>query len=318
MIIPANSTMKFIQLIPTITLLLACLFPATSMAHNKVVVIPMGGDTGGGDTGLDPFAPLAAPSPPNSDYTINSDTVIDEITGLEWQRTYTTGQNITRTWEGANAYCKGLVLQGYGDWHLPSVSELMSILSYGSYDPAINGSVFPSTKLDDEYWSATNSLYNSDTAWIVYFKTGSAYSHPKSSSSFAYARCVRSTRANGPLLQNNSNGTVTDIATGLTWQQEDDSSLRDWYEAILYCYSLELATKSDWRIPNIKELASIVNYRVDNPSIDNTLFLLTNPSDYWSASSDANSISNAWIVNFTRGNVNTNGKTGDNYIRCVR
>ena len=58
----------------------------------------------------------------------------------------------------------------------------------------------------------------------------------------------------------NGDGTVTDTATGLMWQQADDGVARDWGEALAYAEDLTLAGHGDWRLPNAKELQSIVDY----------------------------------------------------------
>jgi len=121
-------------------------------------------------------------------------------------------------------------------------------------------------------------------------------------------------------LQDNGNGSVTDFDTGLVWQQLDDNVLHDWNAAISYCNGLALAGKSDWRLPNIKELSSIVDYRVDRPSIDKVFFPDTKVFSYWSASSDASDNDSAWAVRFERGYTGTGLKiyTDYAYARCVR
>jgi hypothetical protein len=55
-------------------------------------------------------------------------------------------------------------------------------------------------------------------------------------------------------------GTVTDLATGLMWQQTDSGIPMDWESALGYCENLEYAGYDDWRLPNAKELQSIVDY----------------------------------------------------------
>ncbi len=80
-----------------------------------------------------------------------------------------------------------------------------------------------------------------------------------------------STRAgypkSGPQFVLNGDGTVTDLGTGLMWVRDPFTSLgspfteqRTWEEAIGDCEILSFAGYSDWRLPNIKELLSIVDY----------------------------------------------------------
>ena len=119
-------------------------------------------------------------------------------------------------------------------------------------------------------------------------------------------------------LADNGDGTVTDFDTGLVWQQQDDNIMRTQGNAISYCNGLALDGKSDWRLPQIKELTSIVDYRVTDPSIDDALFPGTNLSSYWSASSFASNSADAWNVDFGFGFVFASVKTDSRYVRCVR
>ena len=119
----------------------------------------------------------------------------------------------------------------------------------------------------------------------------------------------------------NGDGTVTDVATGLMWQQQDDGIIRDHADAITFCQNLSLAGQADWRLPNIKELTSLVDYRQFNPAIDVAAFPNTpntSSSFYWSASIRASLSSTAWVVGFFTGNVFSDFVTVLNFVRCVR
>lgn len=98
-------------------------------------------------------------------------------------------------------------------------------------------------------------------------------------------------------------------------------------QAIPDCEALEYAGHTDWRLPNVKELASIVNYGNWSPSIGEATvgtsgtgapFLNTQSDNYWSSTTYAVSATSAWLVYFGSGSVNINSKTGSNYVRCVR
>jgi len=116
----------------------------------------------------------------------------------------------------------------------------------------------------------------------------------------------------------NGDGTVTDFATGLIWQQRDDAIGRTHADAITYCQGLNLAGASDWRLPNIKELTSIVDYRSDSPAIDVVAFPETIQT-YWSATPDASNANSAWFVFFIGGSVEVVPKTASSLLsRCVR
>ncbi len=120
-------------------------------------------------------------------------------------------------------------------------------------------------------------------------------------------------------LQNNGNGTVTDTETGLMWQQDTAASGKmTWDAAIQYCENLTLAGYSDWRLPNIKELRSIVDYSTYDPSIDTNMFNDTMSSFYWSATTGAYSTDGAWVIYFFYGDGYDPNKSNSYYVRAVR
>lgn len=103
-----------------------------------------------------------------------------------------------------------------------------------------------------------------------------------------YVRCVNGTEDTYGVnaFVDNGDATVTDTATGRTWQQNDDGTRREWGDAMAYCETLDLAGHDDWYLPNSKELQSIVDYdKVGFPAIDQDFFGVTQDSetlDYWS------------------------------------
>ena len=116
----------------------------------------------------------------------------------------------------------------------------------------------------------------------------------------------------------NGNGTVSDSNTGLMWQREDDNTIRTWESAITYCEGLSLGSYTDWRLPNIKELKSIVDNTKYDPAINTTYFPNTNSSYYWSSTTSAGVSSYAWFVFFYDGYVSYGNKSKYYYVRCVR
>ncbi len=73
-----------------------------------------------------------------------------------------------------------------------------------------------------------------------------------------------------------------------------------------------------WRMPTKKELQNILSRDRNNPSIDVGYYPNTVSSNYWSASPDADSSSDAWYVNFGIGSSNGYGKSGGRYVRLAR
>ena len=117
------------------------------------------------------------------------------------------------------------------------------------------------------------------------------------------------------------NGVVTDNITKLKWQDDYSDNANavkrtSWQNAIDYCEALTL-DGGGWRLPNVKELESLVDSSKSNPSIDAT-FLNTTSNDYWSSTSIVGFFNRAWHVGFNKGYTGGNFKNGDYYVRCVR
>ena len=116
-----------------------------------------------------------------------------------------------------------------------------------------------------------------------------------------------------------NDNTVIDFATGLICQRQDDGVVLTYAEAIVYCESLSLDNSNDWRLPYIKELVSILDHRRDQPAIDRTAFINSEPtSRYWTTSSNASNLNDAWYVLFGAGQVVSDSKLETVYVRCVR
>ena len=212
---------------------------------------------------------------------------------------------------------------GHPDWRLPTIKELHSIVDYGS-GPVINTGYFPwtVTKAVSNYWSSTTSADNTYYAWGVYFYNGSIgiLDDGCSKSDGHYVRAVRGGQSGSfDHLVINGDGTVTDTASGLMWQQATESG-NNWADAVSYCEDLSLAGYTDWRLPNANELPSIVEYRRSvGPVINTSAFPDAVSSYYWSSTTSAGNTNDAWRVNFGEGHEGADGKNDRaDYVRAVR
>ncbi|MBN1304674.1 MAG: DUF1566 domain-containing protein [Anaerolineales bacterium] len=283
-------------------------------------------------------------------YQDNRDgTITDLVTGLIWQQD--PGEKVT--YDRAAAGGDSLTLGGYTDWRLPGIKELYSLIQFDGTDtsrcadegactsvPFIDtnyfnfayGNTASGERMIDSQW-ATSSIYtgsvmNGQRAMFgVNFADGRIKGYPtnagRTGSKTFFVIYVRGNTGYGINdFVDNGIGTITDNATGLTWMQSDSGAGLDWESALNYCASLEYAGASDWRLPNAKELQSIVDYS-RSPDVTNSAAIdpLFNTStiineagqlDYpafWSSTTHANSDgmdSTANYVTFGRamGNMN--------------
>jgi hypothetical protein len=115
----------------------------------------------------------------------------------------------------------------------------------------------------------------------------------------------------------NGDGTVTDTCTALMWQKATVRDAYTWQQALQHCEDLGLADYDDWRLPNVKELQSIVDYGRSDPAID-PVFDSLPESWWWSSTTAALAPSSAWIVGFHEGFVGNTPKGNVRYVRAVR
>ena len=266
-------------------------------------------------------------------YADNGDgTVTDNNTGLMWQKQdngynynwYKASGTYHATYNsGAMSVCDSLELGGYDDWRLPSRFELLTLVNYGVSlpGPTIWGYYFPSTHALD-YWSSTEAAADPASAWSVSFYNGGVGTSPKDGDG-NYVRCIRGV----PIPQgfgDNLDGTVTDGRTGLMWEQAEPGR-KNWTDAISYCEASSFAGYLDWRLPNFKELESLVDDTRAHSTINPTFFPnahgsihTVDPSNYWTSTTYDESKGGAWTVDFYDGSFLGVGKIGNPYVRCVR
>jgi hypothetical protein len=259
-------------------------------------------------------------NPPS--YTDNGNgTITDNVTGLMWQKT----DGGEMTFENASAYYQSSNLGGYSDWRLPTCVELFSINSYDKVNPAMNTLYF--TKTAAEYWwtSEVRADYLSNV-WVVN-AGGGIGAHPKTETISAggakrfHVRTVRNPQPPSNIAEHfkdNRDGTITDNFTGLIWQQVKAQNTMTWEEALIYASGLLLAGKSDWRLPNVKEIQSLNDAKLFKPSFNKNYFTNVLSGNFWSSTTLVNAPARAWDINVDYGIVSYNDKTLKENVLCVR
>ena len=264
----------------------------------------------------------------DNDYNINvpsytnngNSTITDNITGLMWQQ----ADGGEMTIENAIIYADNLVLGGFSDWRLPTPIESFSILNNQNNNPAMSN-IFTASAA--EYWW-TNKFQVGDATKVWSTNAGGGIgNHSKSETISAggikkfHAKAVRDVTTPTTIsnhFTDNGNGTITDNLTQLVWQKVSNPNLFTWENALVYAEGLNLATASDWRLPNIKELQSLNDETVSNPSVNTTFFPTIGAHNYWSSTSLPNQTTKAWYWSTIFGITTYDTKTNTNFVICVR
>ena len=267
--------------------------------------------------------------------------VYDNNTGLTWQRSPNTDgdgdidADDKLTWGEAQAYPATRNSQdfgGYDDWRLPNIKELYSLIDFRGTDPSgyegsdttglipfIDADYFEFAYgdtgageriIDSQYASST--LYVATVAEELLFGVNFADGRIKGygltlmgSDKTFFVICVRGNTGYGQNdFADNGDGTISDSATGLMWTQADGGAGMIWEDALAWAETRNGANHlgyNDWRLPNAKELQSILDYARSpdttssaaiDPLFDATAF--TNEASqkdypyYWSATTHEN------------------------------
>lgn len=210
-------------------------------------------------------------------YTTSAGTLEDQVTHLVWQIAPATS---TRSHADAVAYCESLELAGQADWRLPTRLEYVSLLDEGQGAGYALPAAIP-IDATGNYWTASASGVTEDTFFVVADAIG-AWNIAVGATGFL-ARCVRGAPLTGSLQV--AAGVVTDSSTHLAWQTTElETTPRTWQQALGYCESLSHAGKDDWRLPSIKELATIVDEAATQAPVLAADFGPDAAAQYWSSS----------------------------------
>jgi pimeloyl-ACP methyl ester carboxylesterase len=217
---------------------------------------------------------------------------------------------------------------GHNDWRLPSIKELATLIDRGRVFPPIDP-IIKNVVPSDYYWTSTTHINNVSNAWTIYLGEGSIYEQGKTNAKHVIA--VRGGKMPSSIRYvDNGDGTIIDNDTCLQWERatldkdaDGEADQMTWEEALVAAESLGLAGKTDWRLPNVNELISIVDYSMPGYQALDGYFdrpVYPSPLSYWSSTSSAYSVyyDHAFIVEYGRGSSGLDIKSSSKYVRAVR
>ncbi|MFZ3137756.1 MAG: DUF1566 domain-containing protein, partial [Thermodesulfovibrionales bacterium] len=247
----------------------------------------------------------------------------------------------------------------YNDWHLPDVQELESLINYGVPDSVVwlNTEGFKNMK-SSYYWSSTTYQGNTTQALMVSMNDGAEKLGSKNKAYYvlpvrtgtsensyrlpAAGLNTNDTSGNNGSLQagnegsnqrftDNGDGTVTDNLTELMWLKDGGCLRRSWNSALqtiadfnnnLYKDNcLEYAADyTDWRLPNVKELESMIKYGTSGSAVwlNTEGFAKMKSFPYWSSTTYQSDAKKAWAVDMKKANTVLKKKNNTNYLWPVR
>jgi len=219
-------------------------------------------------------------------YRDNGDGTISDLnTGLMWVQ----ARGTQATWATAVSNAAGCNVGGYSDWRAPTIKELYSLTKFTGqngfgftsttgYIPFIDTNYFgftygPGTSttvgsrvIDAQDWSAnayvSTVMGGQAAAFGFNFTDGRIKGYGQTSSN--YIRYVRGNTSYGVNnFINNGDDTISDKATLLMWARNDSGYGMDWSNALAWAQAANATNylgHNDWRLPNTKELQTIVDY----------------------------------------------------------
>ena len=236
-------------------------------------------------------------------YTDNGDgTVTDNVTGLMWQQD--PGDKID--WDDAVDKLETFELAGYDDWRIPTIKELYSLVHFSGVTGTSSDTSIPYIDTDYfefEYGDAageprfidsqmlSSTIYDSTTlggnttVFGYNFADGRIKGYEITKEFYCYF-----VRGNTNYGQNqfveNGDDTITDEATGLMWMTFDsgyyeagdaEDGTMDWESALEWAENFEFAGYDNWKLPNVKELQSLLDYTkspdtTGSPAIDDMFY----------------------------------------------
>ena len=260
--------------------------------------------------------------------------VRDNVTGLVWETktndtsphsvdekvTWANRDNLAGT-TNTEALC------GIDDWRVPSIMELATIVNNNKQDPTFDITRFPNGK-SQAYWSSNPDVNDGTKAWTINFYSG--INNLKTKVSTFQVRLVSGTYlANGTpdsRYSINGDGTATDLITGLMWRQCPEglsgtdcstgaAGTKVWGGTMKDAKTSTFAGYDDWRLPNIKELMTIVDFDSAGTTTNQATFPGVTMTVWTSSPVIGGDASHSWMLHFGTGLITSKSRVNSKHAR---
>jgi hypothetical protein len=251
--------------------------------------------------------------------SVSGDVVEEAVSGLMWQKdtpssysgcTQGTGSSQC-TFAEASQYCADLDVEGHDDWRLPTSHELMILVDFSQTQPLIF-SDFTNT-VSGKYWTSDSAVSFSD-----------GFVSSEDPANGAYVKCVRGDSSGCAGCSFDGYETVGNMiivpvdfdANEITfWYYSSSQSSVDWEDALDYCEGITQNGFSNFRLPTVNELYSLVDRSSSNPAS----YIDTLPgSVFWTSTTLSGNAEHSYVIDFSDGDIASSVKTGTANVICVK
>lgn len=256
----------------------------------------------------------------------------DNVTGFLWEMKTAQNQNVRTPFLDTDKFVQeknNEKLCSVTNWRLPDIHELQSIVDYSVPfpNPTIDVNFFPNST-NQIYWSSTPYAKNPNDVWGIYFDDGRVYEQDKNTQ--AAIRLVSGTSTLKKYVISDNQQEVLDMQTGLIWRRCVEGMKWDGKTCSgspfygMFQESLERAanqarlTGKPWRVPNVKELGSLVDETQSPIAIDSVVFPATMNDQFWSSSSYSMDAFFGWMTHFYYGATYFSYSEDTGAVRLVR
>ncbi|MFW5722742.1 MAG: DUF1566 domain-containing protein [Desulfohalobiaceae bacterium] len=279
--------------------------------------------------------------------------VLDRLTGLTWTRDANPG-GFPLSWPEALVYVAGLNQQehlGCADWRLPNRRELRSLIDWQATRPPLPHDHPFENVFQGWYWTSTNAAIQPAYAWYVHLQGARMFYGRKKDQYFmvwpcrgpsspvlprtGQSHCFDASGKEIPCAGTGQDGelrlgaawpeprfeihdqAVLDRLTSLLWQRDTDLTEGPvtWQQALDAVARLnEHSGISQWRLPNINELESLVDCSRHNPALPRDHPFLNTREGYWSSTTSVFEPSWSWVLYMHKGAVGVGYKSGAHFF----
>ena len=252
--------------------------------------------------------------------------VRDNLTGAVWSRNANPAE-YPLTWKEALAYVADMLARRaheYDNWQLPSRCLLFSLISHQNINPALpDGHPFDNV-FPGYYWSADSCRRLPDQAWYVHVGGGRVHRGMKHGSYMVWPMSQRNQKPVVPghtekMRFTAEHAWVRDTRTGLIWSKDANLAGRPltWQETLSMVDALNrehFGGYRDWRLPNIRELESLVDLSSHSPALPTGHPFVNLQDAYWSSTTSVYELRYAWTLYSRDGIVGVGFKPGDDFF----